>query len=81
MARGGNHGHGPIDASAHARNATLVPGEAISPQMILTMQVIQQSAVATPAPKERPLPSIHLATWPNKSPTPGHEELYDDRGR
>ena len=46
----------------------------------LTMQVIQQSAAATPAPKERPLPTIHLATWPNNMPL-RREELYDDRGR
>jgi hypothetical protein len=46
----------------------------------LTMQVIQQSAAATPAPKERPLPIIHLATWPTNLPR-RREELYDDRGR
>jgi hypothetical protein len=46
----------------------------------LTMQVVQQSAAATPVPKERPLPIIHLATWPNNLPL-RREELYDDRGR
>jgi hypothetical protein len=46
----------------------------------LTTQVIQQSAAATPAPKEPPLPIIHLATWPNNLPR-RREELYDDRGR
>ena len=46
----------------------------------LTMQVIQQSASATPAPKVRPLPIIHLATWPSSLPL-RREELYDDRDR
>lgn len=45
----------------------------------LTMQVIQQSTKAAPA-AARPLPSIHLATWPNNLPL-RREELYDDRGR
>ena len=46
----------------------------------LTMQVIQQSTAATPAPKERALPIIHLATWLNNLSL-RREELYDDRGR
>ena len=45
----------------------------------LTMQVIQQSAAATPVPKERSFPIIHLATWPNNLPR-RREELCDDRG-
>lgn len=46
----------------------------------LTMQVIQQSATGAPASEARPLPSIHLATWPNDLPLQ-RKELYDDRGR
>jgi hypothetical protein len=46
----------------------------------LTMQVIQQSTTATTAPAIRPLPSIHLTTWPTDIPL-RREELYDDRGR
>ena len=46
----------------------------------LTIQVIQQSTKAAPAAAARPLPSIHLATWPHNLPL-RREELYDDRGR
>jgi hypothetical protein len=46
----------------------------------LTMQVIQQSAAATTTAEQQPLPSIHLATWPDDLPL-RREELYDDRSR
>lgn len=46
----------------------------------LTMQVIQQSARPAAEFVPRPLPSIHLATWPAYLPL-RREELYDDRGR
>ncbi|GIV91323.1 MAG TPA: hypothetical protein DEF43_04635 [Chloroflexus aurantiacus] len=46
----------------------------------LTMQVIQQSSSEVTTPEPRPLPSIHLETWPNNLPL-RREELYDDRGR
>jgi hypothetical protein len=46
----------------------------------LTMQVIRQSAGVAQAPPAQPLPSIHLATWPDNLPL-RREELYDDRGR
>lgn len=46
----------------------------------LTMQVIQQSTTAATAAASRPLPSIHLTTWPTNLPL-RREELYDDRGR
>ena len=46
----------------------------------LTMQVLQQSATAATTAESQPLPSIHLATWPNNLPL-RREELYDDRRR
>jgi hypothetical protein len=46
----------------------------------LTMQLIQQTATVGMAPKQQPLPSLHLASWPHDLPL-RREELYDDRGR
>jgi hypothetical protein len=46
----------------------------------LTMQLIQQSAKGAPPVEQRPLPSIHLTSWPNDLPL-RRKDLYDDRGR
>lgn len=46
----------------------------------LTMQVILQSSGTVQIPLAEPLPSIHLATWPDNLPL-RREELYDDQGR
>jgi hypothetical protein len=46
----------------------------------LTMHVIQESMTAATVPPAQPLPSIHLATWPDNLPL-RREELYDHRGR
>lgn len=46
----------------------------------LTTQMIQQAPKETTDRTLKPLPTIHLATWPDHLPL-RREELYDTRGR
>jgi hypothetical protein len=46
----------------------------------LTRQLLQQAVEPGPESSSHPLPTIHLATWPQELPL-RREELYDDRGR
>lgn len=46
----------------------------------LTRQMLQHVSADASVPPSQPLPTLHLAAWPQGLPL-RREELYDDRGR